>query len=143
MLFRSGNITITGNVSNNALQRFVRADGTGDAVVVITDNTINNYMSSDADYIKVTNGNNVTIENNTLTSIGARDAAAAQKALDNAVEGTTIQLQPGVNYGTLTFRQNASSAVVDITDAGGDAPGNEKYNPDAALSASWQLRWQD
>ena len=64
----SGNITITGNVSNNAKERFVRADGTGDAVVVISNNTLNNYMGEDADYIKVSNGNNVTIENNTVTS---------------------------------------------------------------------------
>jgi len=61
----TGNVTITGNVSNNAKQRFVRADAMGDAVVVVANNTINNYMASDADYIKVTNGNNVTIENNT------------------------------------------------------------------------------
>lgn len=64
----SGTITITGNVSNNAKERFVRADGTGDAVVVIKNNTLNNYMGADADYIKVTNGNNVTIENNTLAN---------------------------------------------------------------------------
>ena len=62
----SGAITITGNVSNNAQERFVRADGTGDAVVIITDNTLNNYCGEDVDYIKVTNGNNVTVENNTL-----------------------------------------------------------------------------
>ena len=62
----TGNITITGNVSNNAQERFVRADGMGDAVVVIKDNTLNNYMGEDTDYIKVTNANNVTIENNTL-----------------------------------------------------------------------------
>ena len=64
----SGNITITGNVSNDAKERFVRADGTGDAVVVISNNTLNNYKGADADYIKVSNGNNVTIENNTLAS---------------------------------------------------------------------------
>ena len=56
------------------------------------------------------------------------DAVSAQAALDNAVAGTTIQLQPGVNYGTLVFRQNAGSKVVDITDIGGDAAGNEKYS---------------
>ena len=61
----TGNVTITGNVSNNAKQRFVRADAMGDAVVVVANNTINNYMASDADYIKVTNGNNITVENNT------------------------------------------------------------------------------
>ena len=62
----TGNITITGNVSNNAQERFVRADGTGDAVVVIKDNTLMNYMGADSDYIKVTGGNNVTIEDNEL-----------------------------------------------------------------------------
>ena len=64
----SGNITITGNVSNNAQERFVRADGFGDAVAVISGNTLNNYKGEDTDYIKVTNANNVTIENNTLAS---------------------------------------------------------------------------
>ena len=62
----TGTITITGNVSNDAQERFVRADGTGDAVVVITNNTLNNYCGQDEDFIKVTNGNNVTVENNTL-----------------------------------------------------------------------------
>ena len=56
-----------------------------------------------------------------------KTAEEAQEALDNATADTTIQLAPGVDYGTLTFRQTASSTVVDITDAGGDAPGNEKY----------------
>ena len=61
----SGTVTITGNVSNNAKERFVRADGMGDAVVIITGNVLNNYLGADADFIKVTNSNNVTIENNT------------------------------------------------------------------------------
>lgn len=52
----------------------------------------------------------------------------AQAALDNATPGTVIQLSEGVGYGTLVFRQNASSVVVDITDAGGDAAGNEHYS---------------
>lgn len=52
----------------------------------------------------------------------------AQEALDNATNGTIIQLEPGVNYGTLVFRQNAFKKVVDITNAGGDAAGNEKYS---------------
>ena len=55
-------------------------------------------------------------------------AEGAQAALDTAVAGTTIQLVPGVNYGTLVFRQNANKVVVDITEAGGDAPGNEHYS---------------
>ena len=64
----SGNVTITGNVSNNAKERFVRMSGAGDAEVVIKNNIINNYQGADADYIKVTGSNDetnlVTIENN-------------------------------------------------------------------------------
>ena len=81
----SGKVTITGNVSNNAKQRFVRMSGAGDAEVVIKNNTINNYQGADADYIKVTDGTNVTIENNVL---GASTAAALQH-LCNLATGTT------------------------------------------------------
>ena len=70
-----------------------------------------------------TNGNGTNSE-----IISVSSAEGAQAALDNAVAGTTIQLVPGVNYGTLVFRQNANNKVVDITYAGGDAPGNEKYS---------------
>ncbi len=55
-------------------------------------------------------------------------AITAQAALDAATDGTTIQLEPGVNYGTLVFRQNSGSKVVDITNIGGDAAENEKYS---------------
>ena len=82
----SGNITIKENVSNNAHERFVRADGTGDAIVLIKDNIINNYMGADADYIKVTNGNNVTIENNVL---GVSTPAQLKEAI---IEGGKIEL---------------------------------------------------
>ncbi|MBQ8742840.1 MAG: hypothetical protein IJZ03_05685 [Clostridia bacterium] len=101
----SGDVTITGNTAYGINDRFVRMAGAGDANVVIKDNTITNYLGEDADYIKVTDSNGTpVIENNTLVSIGVKDAAAAQAALDNAVAGTTIQLQPGVNYGTLLLR---------------------------------------
>ncbi len=62
----SGNVTIQNNTAEGIRERFVRADGTGDAVVVIKDNVLINYQGTDADYIKVTNGTNVTIENNTF-----------------------------------------------------------------------------
>ena len=62
----TGNVTITGNTSKNAKERFVRMSGAGNAVVVIKDNTILNYNGADADYIKVTDGTNVTIENNVM-----------------------------------------------------------------------------
>ena len=50
----------------------------------------------------------------------------AQAALDAAEDGAIINLAAG-NYGTLVFRQNASSSIVDITSQGGDSAGNEKY----------------
>ena len=64
----SGTITITGNVSNDATERFLRADGIGMATLVISGNTINNYKGADADYIKVSNITSTpTVENNTIT----------------------------------------------------------------------------
>ena len=50
----------------------------------------------------------------------------AQAALDAAKDGAVINLAAG-NYGTLVFRQTASSSIVDITDLAGDSAGNEKY----------------
>ena len=85
----SGKVTITDNVSNNAKQRFVRMSGAGDAEVVIKNNTINNYQGADADYIKVTDGTNVIIENNVL---GASTAAALQHLCDLATGTTNIML---------------------------------------------------
>ena len=62
----TGNITITGNVSNNAKERFVRMAGAGDANVVIKDNIITNYQGTDSDVIKVTDSTgSLVIENNT------------------------------------------------------------------------------
>jgi len=63
----SGKITITGNESNNAKERFVRAAGIGAAEMVISGNTINNYQGTEANYIKVDGGTNVTITNNNIT----------------------------------------------------------------------------
>ena len=90
----SGNITITGNVSNNAKERFVRADGAGDAVVVISNNTLKNYQGTDADYIKVTNGNNVTIKNNYVvnSSIDDYDDFIAAISDDNWYDDTKTEL---------------------------------------------------
>ena len=64
----SGNVTISGNVSNLNGDRFVRMAGAGDATVTITNNTITNYYGGDADYIKVTDSTGtVTNEFNTIT----------------------------------------------------------------------------
>ena len=110
----TGNVTITGNVSNNAKQRFVRADGTGDAVVVISGNTINNYQGADTDYIKVTNGNNVTIKNN-IMSLGTQQAfnnavAAAQNG-DVIYVGNGTYDMPYFTGKELTF-QGTDDAVI-------------------------------
>ncbi|MBR5819188.1 MAG: hypothetical protein IKY50_04200, partial [Alistipes sp.] len=90
----SGNITITDNVSNNAKERFVRADGTGDAVVVIKDNIINNYTGADSDVIKVTGGTNVTIENNYVvnSTIDNYDAFIAEISDDTWYDATKTEL---------------------------------------------------
>ena len=64
----SGNVTITDNTAEGIKERFVRMAGAGDAVVVIKDNVIKSYKGTDSDYIKVTDGTNVTIENNICTS---------------------------------------------------------------------------
>lgn len=58
----------------------------------------------------------------------ADNAEEAQAAIDNAVAGDTIVLKEGVDYGTLVFGQNADSRVVDISELGGDAAGNEHYS---------------
>ena len=99
----SGNITITGNVSNNAKERFVRMSGAGNAVVVIKDNTIINYLGEDTDYIKVTDGNNVTIENNTFAGI-AENAEQFETALRN---GENVVLAAAGEY---TFPANLVQA---------------------------------
>ena len=112
----SGNITITGNVSNNAKERFVRADGTGDAVVVISNNTLNNYQGADADYIKVTNGNNVTIENNILISniSTAAEFISALNANGYYVVINDITIS-GPQTGTLATRANDNKeSVIDL-----------------------------
>ena len=117
----SGSVTITGNTSDGAVERFVRADQIGNAKLIITDNIIKNYKSSDADYIKVTGATgDTTIENNTLVSVGS--AAAAQAMLDAATSGTVIQLAPNVNYGTLVIRpvDGQANTTTSLNEADGE-----------------------
>ncbi|MBR0339375.1 MAG: leucine-rich repeat domain-containing protein, partial [Alistipes sp.] len=106
----SGAITITGNTSINAKERFVRADGTGDAVVVIKNNRILGYQGADADYIKVTNGNNVTIEDNEcITGAYATVSTAEELAsiINNATKDTTVVLAADLE-GKIELWQNAA-----------------------------------
>ena len=106
----SGKITITGNVSNNAKERFVRADGTGDAVVVIKDNILDNYQGADADYIKVTNANNVTIENNVL---GVSTAEELQFIVDMATGKTIIKVCDDINGDVMIYQKADVDIVID------------------------------
>ena len=50
----SGVIEIAANVSNNAQERFLRADGIGEAEFYVYYNQINDYQGADLDYIKAT-----------------------------------------------------------------------------------------
>ena len=113
----SGEITITGNVSNNAKERFVRADGTGDAVVVIKNNTIIDYEGEDVDYIKVSNGNNVTVEDNVfganVTNATELDAAIVNGATIILAEGTYV-LPAKTKNKTLTFVGSGDPAATVI-----------------------------
>ena len=128
----SGYITITDNVSNNAKERFVRADGTGEAVVVIKDNTINNYQSADADYIKVSNGNNVTIENNTcivyseaglksIAKIGGNYVLANDIELSNSIAISNANFVLDGDGHTITMAEGATNSIALFDITGGNA----------------------
>ena len=109
----SGNVTITDNYTEGINERFVRMAGAGNATVVIKDNTIVNYQGADADYIKVTDGTNVTVENNTLISY-ISNAAQFISALNangyyEVINDITIS---GPQAGTLATRANANKESV-------------------------------
>ena len=88
----SGNVTITDNYAEGINERFVRMAGAGDAVVVIKDNYIANYLGEDADYIKVTDGTNVTIENNTVAAV-VEDTENLAESIEDGF--TSINLAAG------------------------------------------------
>lgn len=89
----TGNVTVTGNTATGINERFVRMAGAGDAVVVIKDNTINAYLGADDDYIKVTDGTNVTVENNPMTrAIKASTADELVNAFASLTAGDTLYI---------------------------------------------------
>ncbi len=90
----SGNVTITNNIAEGINERFVRMAGAGDAVVVIKDNLIKGYKGADADFIKVTDGTNVTIENNYVvaSTIDNYDAFIAEISDDTWYDDTKTEL---------------------------------------------------
>ena len=79
----SGTITISGNKSSGGQERFVRAAGIGAATVTITNNTITEYAGSDNDYIKVEDGQNVTISGNTATATDSTKVLTTSPAQSN------------------------------------------------------------
>ena len=90
----SGNVTITDNYAEGINERFVRMAGAGDAVVVIKDNLIKGYKGADEDFIKVTDGTNVTIENNYVvnSTIDNYDAFIAEISDDTWYDDTKTEL---------------------------------------------------
>ena len=113
----SGTVTITGNKSVEAKERFVRADGMGDATVIIKDNEIKDYMGADKDYIKVTNANNVTVENNAIT-YAAKDSDTFAYALKNAPDGSTVTLLSGGEYSCLALPSEAAKNITVKAESG-------------------------
>ena len=90
----SGNVTITDNYAEGINERFVRMAGAGDAVVVIKDNLIKGYKGADKDFIKVTDGTNLTIENNYVvnSTIDNYDAFIAEISDDTWYDATKTEL---------------------------------------------------
>lgn len=102
----SGNVTITENTADGINERFVRMAGAGDAEVVIKNNTINNYQGADADYIKVTDGTNVTIENNVLGASTSAELVAALQTAVAAGETNIVFDANGANIGNFNKDDN-------------------------------------
>ncbi|MBQ4108392.1 MAG: hypothetical protein IJC80_03205, partial [Clostridia bacterium] len=61
-------------------------------------------------------------------AIFADTPVSMQTALDNAVPGTTIQLTPGVDYGTLYLRPSSNEGVTKEVDWVGNNYGYETYS---------------
>ena len=94
----SGNVIITDNIADGTNDRFVRMAGAGNAAVVVKDNTVKNYLGAEGDYIKVTDGTNVTIENNTMTrAYKASNDAELRTAINSARAGETVFLTADIN----------------------------------------------
>ena len=96
----SGKIIITGNTSNGAGNRFVRASGIGNAELTISDNTIINYAGPDTDFIKADGVTGVvTIENNTFD--GKVIEAVGENGTYKLMAPTYVAQIGDVQYATL------------------------------------------
>ena len=132
----SGSVTISGNTADGIGERFVRMSGAGDAVVEIINNTVNNYLGEDLDYIKVTDGTNVTVESNALCAATIDELASF---INNAISDIVITLTDDIG-GNLTVVQKKG---VKITIEGNDKTytngsikvhSNSNHYADAALT---------
>lgn len=113
----TGTITITGNKSNGGTERFIRANGIGDATLVIKNNTITDYKGADYDYIKVTDHNGVAdIENNTC-SYTVTTADALKNAVKADSDGAIITLAANT-YDGLSFTNPANFNAKNLTIVG-------------------------
>lgn len=92
----SGNVTITGNTADGIKERFVRMSGATDAAVVIEDNVITNYLGADTDYIKVTDGTDVTVKDNVLNVSTSHELTAAFNVGGKAVLLSDVVLENSV-----------------------------------------------
>lgn len=130
----SGSVTITGNIADSIGERFVRMAGAGASTVVITGNTVTNYLGSDADYIKVTDSTGTpTIENNTLVYAAQIDEtkyATLAAAIAEAESGDTVTLLDDVTLTetltipagkTVTLDLNGKTVSYTTTENKGDA----------------------
>ena len=126
-------------LNNNTATNFVVAmlpvqNVTGGITITIYDNAGKKmvYKHKEDETISIERSKAYTTAE--VTYEGNEDAntpLSVQAALDAAINQnspTVIQLEPGVNYGTLVFRPSANSRVVDISNIGGNAAGNEKYS---------------
>ena len=117
----SGTVAITGNTSDGAQNRFVRASAIGDAELIITGNTIKNHAGADDDCIKADGVTGAaTIESNTLPA----DKTVTLNSIEGAIEITTntngkitggtfnTDVSANVAAGTATAKVNGSSYVV-------------------------------
>ena len=82
----SGTVAITGNTSDGAQDRFVRASGIGGAELIIANNTIKNHNGADSDCIKADGVTGAaTIKSNTLPA----DKTVTFNSIEGAIEITT------------------------------------------------------
>ena len=131
----SGNVTVTGNSANGIRERFVRMSGAGDAVVEIKNNTVDNYLGEDMDYIKVTDGTNVTLENNTL---GAATAEELATLVNNATKNIAVTLTADIEGNITLIQKEGVKVTIDGTDHKYDGVikvhSNSNHYADAALT---------